>query len=308
MYYQQYDPFSLAKKRISDKAKLLSNSLIGLLVASIVIFIALIAMLAALGITLADLNNVDPYAISDTVKTAIGTITGLVTVIIITAIFILVVAIILLIGYFQLGSAFKQFYQADPTIVEAQNIGNLIIFGTAGGLIGGIIPGIIGTIVQLLSAILYIVAFYQVYRMFSVLAINNRFPKNSNMLLLIAFSVRLIVDIISFVTNYAMVGDFIFQILAIIGFRALAKDILLITPRTTAPPTSGPAPVSGAPYPPVQPYTPPQYPPQQPPQYPPQEPTVTPKEPLEEGQIYCPSCGARIEGNAKFCPYCGAKI
>ncbi|MHA1778576.1 MAG: zinc-ribbon domain-containing protein, partial [Candidatus Heimdallarchaeaceae archaeon] len=44
--------------------------------------------------------------------------------------------------------------------------------------------------------------------------------------------------------------------------------------------------------------------------YPPEQPAkpIEPVKPTLTTERFCPSCGAKIEGEAKFCPYCGANL
>ncbi|MHA1778913.1 MAG: hypothetical protein ACTSYN_05000, partial [Candidatus Heimdallarchaeaceae archaeon] len=235
--YVPADPFAMAKHKLSQRARGLSNAMIGAVISTLVLLISVIVALGILGLTLDSLKTIDAYELNETfVQAMIPQLTAVMIFLALSGISLLICTIIIIVHYFHLGSSFGQLYSIDSSISSISNVSTLISAATVGVIIKGFIPGITSVIVALLCDVLYLIAFYQVYKMFNELFMQGRFTKRGNIVLTIAFGIKMISDIADLFTFLSAIGVVIFYILAIIGFRSLASDILLIAQGATPAP------------------------------------------------------------------------
>ena len=299
-YAQQRHPFDVSRYSIKESSSKLLQYYIwtAVIIAAIVItaVILMITIIIPLGITLADFDPNNFYAIFETMLNA-GAITAL-AIIAIEAIILLIIQIMIYVQLYRLGKGFNLLYNSDP-ISASSNYASYGIYGYIIAIVIGIFfPGYAGTAISILGNISLTLGFYFIYQTFVDYNKQRRFNKKPTMLLFIGALIGLATSIASLFTLYGGIGSIIGYILLVLGYRDLSKDINFINP-----PGPGPVPTSVTVEAPTA----------QPPRAPTKdaEMTIVPKaEKISKTteQRFCPNCGAKVGKEARFCTNCGANI
>ena len=294
----QMPPFDFAKYKISESASKLHKYTLWQVLSTFAIFvlfvIAIFVILIPMGFSIADFDTNNLYELVESFFQG-GAI--IITFLAIIGIILIIISIMVFFQYYALGRGFEALYKIDPVSVSSQYASYGIMGYIIATIIGLFVPNVAGSVISILGSVSLAIGFYFVYRTFIDYRAQGRFRGSPTIMLFIAVAINLVSTIVSMFTIFATLGTIVGSILIIIGFRELAKDIMIIQPGATQP---GPYddsttvqpiathPAKPAPVDPI--------------------PKATDPHRSSDEVRFCSSCGAKVSNVDKFCPNCGGTI
>ncbi len=294
----QMPPFDFAKYKISESSRKLYKYTLWQVFITLAIFILLViaifVVLIPIGFSITDFDTNDLYSLGESLLEG-GAI--IITFLAIIGLILIIISIMVFFQYYALGRGFDALYKVDPISVSSQYASYGIMVYLVATIIGLFVPNIAGSVISILGNVSLAIGFYFVYKTFIDYRAKGRFRGSPTMMLFIAVAINLISTVVSIFTIFATLGTIIGSILIIIGFRELARDIMVIQPGATQP---GPYddsttvqpiathPAKPAPVDPI--------------------PKATDPHRSSDEVRFCSSCGAKVSNVDKFCPNCGGTI